>query len=292
MHFDHSLEIRLACDASEYGIGAVLSHHMSDRKEKSVGFVSHTLNEAEKKHSQVEKEALACVVWVNRFRSYLWGHHFTLQTDHKPLLSLLHEHKSIPQQMANRIQWWAWILSAYDYTITWRNTSQHANEDAFSRLPLPESPGHSSVPAELVLIMEQLQHAPITATQIAVWTERDPLMARVLHYVWQGWPDRPDDSLKPYWYKRLELSVEAGCLIWGGRVVIPPQGRERVLAELHNGHPGASRMNSLAQGLVWWPGIDANIETAVKQCSNCQQDQASPPHAPLQPWSWPTRPWS
>ena len=75
--------------------------------------------------------------------------------------------------------------------------------------------------AELVLMMEQLENAPITATQIAAWTMRDLLMARVLQYVLQGWPAQADEELKPYWYKRMELSAEAGCLIWGGRVVIP-----------------------------------------------------------------------
>ena len=62
--------------------------------------------------------------------------------------------------------------------------------------------------------------------------------------------------------------------------------------ELHSGHPGVSRMKSLARDLVWWPGMDGSIETMVKQCVSCQQNQPSPPSAPLQPWSWPTRPWS
>ena len=289
VHFDPCLEIRLACDASDYGIGAVLSHLLPDGEEKPMGFVSRTLTEAEKKYLQDEKEALACVVGVTSFRSYLWGHHFTLQTDHKTLLTLLNEQKAIPQQAANR---WAWIVAANDYAITWRSTLQHANTDALSRLPLSETPRHTSVPAELVLMMEQLQDGPITAAQIAAWTRRDPLMARVMRYVLQGWPDTPEDALKPYWHKRLELSVEAGCLIWGGRVVVPPQGRESVMTELHCGHPGASRMKSLARGHVWWPGMDASIEKAVKLCSNCQQNQPAPPQAPLHLWNWPTRPWS
>jgi len=41
------------------------------------------------------------------------------------------------------------------------------------------------------------------------------------------------------------------CL--GKERVIPPQGRESVLTELHSGHPGISKMKSLARGLVWWP---------------------------------------
>ena len=48
-------------------------------------------------------------------------------------------------------------------------------------------------------------------------------------------------------------------------------------------------MKSLARGLVWWPGMDASIDKAVKLC---QQNQPAPPQAPLHPWNWPTRPWS
>lgn len=64
VHFDPKFEIRLACDASDYGIGAVLSHRFPDGSEKPVAFMSRTLNEAEKKYSQIEKEGLACVVGV------------------------------------------------------------------------------------------------------------------------------------------------------------------------------------------------------------------------------------
>ena len=162
VHFDPNLEIRVACDASAYGIGAVISHKMPDGCEKPIAFVSRTLNSAEKKYSQLEKEALACVVGVIRFPSYLCGHHFTLQTDHKPLMTLFNEEKAIPQQAANRIQCWAWKLASYEYTIAWRASAQHANADALSRLPLPEAPAPSSGPAELVLMIENLE-APITA---------------------------------------------------------------------------------------------------------------------------------
>ena len=44
-----------------------------------------------------------------------------------------------------------------------------------------------------------------------------------------------------------------GCLLWNNRVVIPLPGRAIVLNELHEGHPGTSRMKSLARTIVWWP---------------------------------------
>ena len=56
------------------------------------------------------------------------------------------------------------------YTVAWRNTVQHANADALGRLPLPETPAQTTTPTELVLMMEQLKDAPISAKQIAFWT--------------------------------------------------------------------------------------------------------------------------
>ena len=101
-------------------------------------------------------------------------------------------------------------------------------------------------------MVENLQNAPITTRQIAHWTEHNPVLARVRRHIEDGWPETSDDELKPYWSKRLELSVHEGCILRGGRVVVPPQGQEAILMELHGGHPGISRMKALARGLVWW----------------------------------------
>ena len=96
VHFDPKLPLLLACDASAYGIGAVLAHKMPDGSEKPIGYASRTLNSAERNYSQLEKEGLSCVFGVKCFYSYLFGHPFLLITDHKPLLGLLSEQKPQP----------------------------------------------------------------------------------------------------------------------------------------------------------------------------------------------------
>ena len=86
--------------------------------------------------------------------------------------------------------------------------------------------------------------------------------------------------------------MEDGCILWGARVLIPQPGRSLLLQQLHETYSGITRMKSLARGFVWWPGIDAELESLVRQCSICQLHQKSPPLAPIHSWHWPSTSWS
>ena len=116
---------------------------------------------------------------------------------------------------------------------------------------------------------------------IKAWTKRDPVLSKVLRYTLEGWPN--SEELTPYYTKRTELRVEDGRILWGTRVIVPPQGRSQVLSELHEAHPGESRMKALARSYVWWPGLDQDIAKKVKSCDECQAHQSTPAEAPLHP---------
>jgi len=80
----------------------------------------------------------------------------------------------------------------------------------------------------------------------------------------------------PMFFERKDqLSVQDGCLLWGLDVVVPKVYRANVLIQLHEGHPGATRMKALSRMYVWWPGI------TVRDCLQCQTHQSTPPVAPL-----------
>ena len=137
-HYNPSLPLTLAADASAYGVGAVISPTYPDGTERPIAYASRTLTQSEKNYAQLEKEALALVFGVHQF---LYGRKFTLFTDHKPLTTILGPYNSIPTLAAARLQRWALILSAYTYEIRFRYTEEHANADCLSRLPLNSSPG-------------------------------------------------------------------------------------------------------------------------------------------------------
>lgn len=112
---------------------------------------------------------------------------------------LFNEGKAVPPQASSMIQRWALKQSSYDYTIACRKTKQHANTDAMSRLPVSYTLTKTPAPTELVLMVERLQDASITATQIATWTKRDPLLARVVRCIMEGWLGSRDDTIQPFW---------------------------------------------------------------------------------------------
>ena len=297
VHFDPSKELLLACDASPYGVAAVLSHKFADGSDRPIAYASRTLSPAEKKYAQIEKEGLAVIFGVTRFHQFIYGREFTIVSDHKPLQFLLSESRAISPMASAQIQRWALTLGSYRYHILYKPGKLQANVDALSRLPLEEpAMVEEQAQEESVLMMEVLERGPVPVTSdtIRKQTSRDPVLARVKNMVAHGnWnaAERSEDT-RPYASRKWELSVQGDCILWGSRVVVPQACREAVLEMLHEAHPGIVRMKALARSIVWWPGIDADVEKKVKSCQQCQANSKAPPVAPLHPWEFPTRPWS
>ena len=155
---------------------------------------------------------------MQKFHRYLYGRKFTLITDHKPLTTILGPKKGIPSLAAARLQRWAILLSAYDYNIHYKCTTEHGNADGLSRLPLPSTTPTLDAQTVTTFNTSQVEALPVTFQDIQRATRRDPTLGKVYRYVLDGWPSHVPDELKRYKNRETELSTENGCLMWGIRV--------------------------------------------------------------------------
>ncbi|KFD72871.1 hypothetical protein M514_14775 [Trichuris suis] len=239
VHYDEQKPLTLTCDASPYGVGAVLSHKYPGNTECPVRFYSRTLTATERNYAQIDKEALAIIAAVRKFHDYIYGRHVEIRTDRKPLLGLLAHNRATPQMVSPRLLRWSILLNMYDYELVHYAGKSIANADALSRLPAscPEFPIPS--PGD-VLMLEAMQDPPLTADDISRMTAKDPVLSRVLMWVLKGWPNHEvtEEPFKPFLCRKSELSTHKHCLLWGNQVVVPKEGRPHVLEALHSAHPG------------------------------------------------------
>jgi len=125
---DFSKEFILTTDASNSGLGAVLSQGPVGHN-LPVAYASRSLNNIETHYTTSEKELLA-IVWATKyFRPYLYGRRFKIFSDHKPLVWILNV-----KDRGSRLLRWRIHLAEYDYEITYRRGSQNTNANVRSRI--------------------------------------------------------------------------------------------------------------------------------------------------------------
>ena len=119
----------LDCDASNEGVGAVLSQ-VQDDQEKVIGYFSKTLSRPKRHYCVTRKELLAVVLSILHFHHYLYGRKFKVRSDHGALKWLMN-FKVAEGQIAR----WLQLLGTYDFEIEHRAGRIHNNADALSRRP-------------------------------------------------------------------------------------------------------------------------------------------------------------
>jgi transposase InsO family protein len=277
--YDPNKPLELESDASQVAIGGVLS-----QEGVPIIFISKILSPAERKYSQIEREALAIVWSVRRCHRFLFGRQFSLVTDHRPLTFVFGHHSQLPERVSARLQRWAITLSGYNYVISYRKSAD-MRSDALSRLVAPDGAAQTHHIGRVMLS----EGSMLDTQDLVSHTRKCPELRRLAEAIRTGCFNEPDVRC----YKAIsdELSVQDGLVIRGSRLVVPISLRAKAVNAAHGVHLGIVRTKSLLREHYWWPGLDKMVEDKVGKCQVCRM--AKPQNRNFRThWPRPEGPWT
>lgn len=277
-------EFVVDCDASDYGLGAVISQRQ-DGDERVIAYASRVLEDRERRYSTTKKEMLAMVYAIKHFRHYLYGRPFTVRTDHNAL-KWLQSFKEPEGQVAR----WLEMLGQYDYRIEHRLGKKHQNADSLSRNPLPVPVTDQAIETNAVDSGKQAWLQGWTAADMQSKQEADPNLKQML--LWKrdraAQPTQQEvqgasKATKSLWAQWNRLQLENGVLYrkWetedghGTRLqlVLPRSLVPDVLSALHDapsaGHLGVAKTVERVRERFYWYGLQSDVEDWCRQCEKC-----------------------
>ncbi|KAK7878028.1 hypothetical protein WMY93_031309 [Mugilogobius chulae] len=271
-HPDPSRQFIVEVDASDSGVGAVLSQRStSDQKLHPCAFFSRRLSPAERNYDIGNRELLAVVLALQEWRHWLEGaeHPFIVWTDHKNL-SYLRSAKRLNSRQAR----WALFLGRFNFTLTYRPGSRNLKPDALSRQSSLEEP---DILPETILSPVHIVDAPENASSCMVGAVHWEIEKTVR----EAQRSQPDPGNGP-----------PNCLF------VPDSVRSKVLQWGHSSkltcHPGFNRTLSFLKQRFWWPTMSQDVRSFVSSCSVCARSKSTHqrPAGLLHPLPIPSRPWS
>uniref|UniRef100_A0A0N4ZZR0 RNA-directed DNA polymerase n=1 Tax=Parastrongyloides trichosuri TaxID=131310 RepID=A0A0N4ZZR0_PARTI len=248
--YSRDLPIIFAADASQYGYGAVVMHRFKDGSERPIEFTSKTFNDAQVNYSQVEKECCDIVNGILKFKDYLLGREFVLQTD------------------SIRIDRWSCQLKRFHFRTEYINTKAFGKADGLSRLPLNENQQleNNDTQESAVLVIE---NSPLDLEMIVKETGKDKKLQQVIKFINGKWPRKLNKQMKEFDKIKYQLSVVNGLVMKNEQIYIPEVLRPETLRKLHEGHIGTVRMKLLARSNFYWVNMNQQIEDITKKCNTC-----------------------
>ena len=253
--FDKNLPIKVKCDASKLGLGAMLEQ-LHGTVWYPTAFASRSLTGAEQNYSQIEKETLSIVFSCEKFHEYVYGLRFVVQNDHKPLISIYQTglSKSPP-----RIQRFLLRLQHYNFQLNYVPGNKLFVADILSTLPLPDST--SEIKSDE---MNYFVHSVIITE-----TQKDDILQSVLLQIQNEWTDPDTTKVKLYLTVKNSLTLNKGLILKDLRVVVPLTLRSQILNILHQRRIGIERTKLRALNTAYWPGISKDITELISNCEIC-----------------------
>ncbi|XP_011884023.1 PREDICTED: uncharacterized protein K02A2.6-like [Vollenhovia emeryi] len=294
-HYDYSKNIVVQADASSFGLGAALMQEDQNKVRETVAYASRTLTTCEKKYSQIEKEALALAFAAERFKEYVQGIDFTLETDHKPLLQIL-QTKPL-DELTPRLQRIRMRLLRYSFKVVYVPGKQLVLADSLSRNPLERDRDEGNelsneIESYVQFIVGNIPASKNLMDKISEEQQCDYICSKLKDYCLSKWPSKSQlpEGLLPYFQLKDYISYGDGFLLYNTRLIIPPSLQLEIISRIHEGHLGINKCRDRAKQSVWWLGLSSQLRHLVENCPNCIQERKNISQ-PFVKENFPDRPW-
>lgn len=277
--FDSSKPVLIQTDASKVGISGVLM-----QEGKIVFLASRKLNPTEQRYSQIEREFLAIVFSLHRFRNFLFGTDFHVQTDNR---SLTYFFKRSIDSLPLRIQRWMLTLQPFHFSIQHIEAKRNTIADTLSRSPTNDLTVTNEEICEYTAFFLNQSIVPLSSREIAMHTSQNDQLKKVKDMIDQNWPASAKKSCPQFYNIRHELALvkqdDHFLISMRDKTVIPESLRTTVLELAHEGHISVCKMKDILRARVYWPGMADDINDFVGRCPICLKHSALNSKAPLIP---------
>ena len=270
-HFDPEKETVIQTDASIKGLGACLL-----QEGKPVYYASRAIGEAEKNYIAIELESLAVAWAFEKLHHFIYSKKFKLQTDQKPLATILSrsQNASTPrlQRLLNR-------AFQYNFDVEYIKGETNVVADCLSRLGVTKD--HIKLPKAMVhSVSVELPATKDFLDRVKTATQKDQELQLLTQQVKLGWPKKiseVDDKIKCYWSFREDITITDDILVKGHRIIVPKNMHEYMLNQVHEGHFGMDKCKVRMSNCCYWPNVNKEIEGMIRNCPTCLEfAQAKP----------------
>jgi transposase InsO family protein len=298
---DLDKEFILVTDGSDVGVGSLLAQRSEEDHDvlQPVAFYHHALSEHEKKYNTTDKELLAVVLSIKKFRIYL-GKKFCLITDHKAVKFLKTLNANDEKGRRGR---WIEFLQQFDMVLQYRSGASYelSMADYLSRVTASgkvETRGDIGVVSsradgkEMVVGLlgrEEIMKAQSEDPQVARWIS---MLGKGMTCTEEVMVERmmldSDGLLRVKYSGGRRTSVKP----WGVkeiyRIVVPKAMVKPVLYLVHDspagGHMGFRRTYKRCREVFWWREMSQDVKEYVGNCEGCGKNKyvTHPNVAPLQ----------